>query len=237
MKQTTRSWIITISCLLVSILLTELIVLLDLVPIMLLVPWQGLAAMALVLVAAVALVLGRLKWRGWKLQFSTRLLLLLILIVAWPVSRFTFEARHEKSRLRAQQGCFDMATNFKPLGPSYKVVAAGRYNDGKAGNALQRWLIGQIMQYADPSTWQFEIAYLVSMDFAGTDILDDQLVLIAKTQTVQELNLSSTKITDAGLKHLHDLKTLRQLTLANTNVSNEAVDALSKEIPGLTVAR
>lgn len=193
--------------------------------------------MALVLVAAVALVLGLLKWRGWKLQFSTRLLLLLILIVAWPLSRLTLEARHERDRIRAQQECFAMATNFSSIGPSYQIMFAGRYNDGSADNAIQRWLIGLIMQFVDTSNWRFEIGYLVSMDLTGTDILDNQLALIAKTETVQELNLSSTPITDVGLEHLHQLESLRQLTVKNTNVSNEAVDALSKKLPGLTVVR
>ncbi len=237
MKHTNRSWIITASCLLVSILLAELIVRLDLVPIMLLVPWQGIAGMVVILVASLALVLGLLRWRGWKLQFSTRLLLVLGLAIAWPVSRLTLEARHERNCIRAQQECFDMVTNFKSSGPSYQILLSGRYNDGRADNAIQRWLIGQIMQYVDSSNWRFEIGYLFSMDLAGTDIVNDQLALIAKTQTVQELNLSSTKITDAGLKHLHELKSLRQLTLKNTDVSNEAVEALSKKLPGLTVDR
>lgn len=237
MKQTGRPWIISVSCLLVSVLLTELIVRSDLVPIMLLVPWQAIAGLVAVLVSIVALVLGLLRWRGWRLQFSTRLLLVLGLVIAWPVSRLTLEARYETNHIRAQQECFDMATNLNPTGPSFQILLAGRYNDGRATNAIQRWLIGQIMQHVDSSNWRFEIGYLVSMDLAGSNILDDQLAMIAKTQTVQELNLSSTKITDAGLEHLHDLKSLRKLTLTNTDVSNEAVGALSKRLPGLTVAR
>jgi hypothetical protein len=233
MKQQSWPFVAMVSCLIGSVLLTELVLCLDLVVIILLIPWQAVIGAALFSVAFVAIFFGFIHRRGWKLQFSTRLLLVLGLMVAWPVSRFAFEARLERNRIRVQQECFDMAISLKPF--SKQIASSGRYNDGRSDFAIQRWLIGLFSMIIDLNQIRFEIMSLVSLDLTGTNIVDDQLSTIANTHTVQELNLTSTNITDAGLVHLHELHSLRSLTLTNTTVSKAAIEALKNKLPAITI--
>jgi hypothetical protein len=54
---------------------------------------------------------------------------------------------------------------------------------------------------------------------------------------LQSLALSSTKVTDAGLKELRGLKGLRMLSLLETKVTDAGVAELQKALPGCSIRR
>ena len=215
------------------VLLCELIGFLDMVPIILLFPSQVIFGALAILTATLVFIFVGLRWRGWKLQFSTRSLLVLGFMVAWSVSRFTVDATVERTRIRSQQDCFEMARNLKP-GPG-QILMSGRYNDGHHDFAIQRWLLGLVALSINTNEIRFEIGNISSMDLSGTNIVDDQLGIVARTRSVSELNLSSTNVTDAGLDHLYELRSLKLLRLANTSVSMTAIEKLKSKIPGILV--
>ena len=228
-----RTNVVLFSSVLGAVVLTELIRYLDIVPITFLFPWKVIFFGTAVLVLTLAFLFSWLRLRGWKFQFSTRELLALGFIVAWPLSRFTVEANVERTRIQSQQDCFEMAKNLRPT--AKQVSMSGRYNDGRNDFEIQRWLVMAIASCINVNEIRFEIGDIASLDLTGTDIVDNQLDIVAKTRSVSELNLSSTKITDAGLEHLHGLRSLKLLKLTNTSVSTHAIERLKRALPGLIV--
>ncbi len=222
-----------LSCIFGFVLLTESIGWLDLVPILLLIPWTVVIGGFVFLFAIVAFPFVWLQWRSGGFRYSTRTLLLLACMVAWPVSRLTEEVRVERRRVQVQQQCVEMLMNLRP--PGGQILMSGRYNDGHAGGVLQRGLCQIAFWGIKANRLPYEICHLTSLDLTNSAIEDDQLILVAKTQTVSEINLASTKITDAGLEHIHELSSLRFLKLTNTSVSKPAIEALKKRFPNLNV--
>lgn len=108
-------------------------------------------------------------------------------------------------------------------------------NDGHAGGAIQRGLCRIALLGLNANKIPYEICHIASLDLTNSAIEDDQLILVAKTQTATDINLTSTKITDAGVEHLHELRSLRLLNLTNTSVSQPAIEALKKRLPNLKV--
>jgi internalin A len=56
-------------------------------------------------------------------------------------------------------------------------------------------------------------------------------------KSLQELELASTKVTDAGLKELEELKSLKTLNLFRTEVTDAGVADLRKALPKLAILR
>jgi hypothetical protein len=202
---------------------------------MLLVPWEAVAVAMAISLITLGFTFLVLRYRGWKLQFSLRILLLMGFMVAWPISRYAFEVGVERKRIRSQQECAAMAMNLKP--PTSKIMMSGRYNDGHSDYVIQSWIIQLLAKGIDFNQIQFEAMTIVALDLTGTNITDDQLAAVVNTQTVQELNLTSTKITDAGLECLHELRSLKSLTLTNTQVSQQIIESLKVRFPELVVVR
>lgn len=224
-----------LACIVGLVLFTESIRWLDLVPFILMMRWSVLIVGTVVLFAIVSFLLIRLKVRGDKVRFSTRTLLLLAFMVAWPVSRLTSDMREEQRRSQSQQKCLQMVMNLVPF--AGQVQMAGRYNDGHRDNLIQYGLFAIATLVINPNQVPFEICYITTMDMTNSGIGDEDLVFVADTQSVSELNLTSTKITDAGLKHLYGLNSLRRLNLAHASVSNSAIEDLKKKLPNLVIER
>ncbi len=58
---------------------------------------------------------------------------------------------------------------------------------------------------------------------------------IGAFKALQKLNLSYTKVTDAGLKHLAGLKALQRLGLYSTNVTDAGVSRLKRALPNCRI--
>lgn len=63
------------------------------------------------------------------------------------------------------------------------------------------------------------------------------LAQLAKLRTLEALNLSRTKITDAGLLHLAGLAHLETLDLQKTQVTRAGVAELQKSLPNCAINR
>lgn len=75
----------------------------------------------------------------------------------------------------------------------------------------------------------------MNIELNGSDVSDSDLKILSRYDHLVRLSLSNTRITDAGLIHLHSLKQLRFVGLYSTNVTEEGLNALGKENPALTI--
>ena len=67
-----------------------------------------------------------------------------------------------------------------------------------------------------------------TVTLAGTNLQDEDLLLLKDILGLRELNLGATQVTNAGLSHLVELRTLRRLNLSGTAVDDEGVRVLAK---------
>jgi len=58
---------------------------------------------------------------------------------------------------------------------------------------------------------------------------------VAGVKSLQTLFLNGTKVTDAGLVHLHRLAELKTLNLQQTPVTAQGIAALHKALPGCRI--
>lgn len=80
------------------------------------------------------------------------------------------------------------------------------------------------------------------VDFRGAAVTDNKLGELKESlevwkNSLKELNLLSSEITDKGLNHLKGLTALKRLRLTGAKVTSEGVQALEQAIPGLKVER
>jgi hypothetical protein len=76
---------------------------------------------------------------------------------------------------------------------------------------------------------------LESLKLYWSDVTDAGLVHLSKLTALRHLDLGHSRITGPGLSHLRGLTRLRSLDLVMTSVSDEAVDAFEKAMPGVVV--
>jgi len=69
--------------------------------------------------------------------------------------------------------------------------------------------------------------------FEITDLIDDDLKVIARCEDLHGLSVADSSITDRGLEHLKGMPNLRRLKLTGCDVSDEAVAALAETLPRL----
>lgn len=70
-------------------------------------------------------------------------------------------------------------------------------------------------------------ATLVKIDLHRTEVADEDLAILAAIESLRELDLRLTKITDAGVRHLGGLTRLETLNLFRTNVTDEGLAMLT----------
>jgi hypothetical protein len=54
---------------------------------------------------------------------------------------------------------------------------------------------------------------------------------------MESLDLRKTSVSDAGLRHLHELKRLREIYLDRTEISDRGADDLQQALPQLRIYR
>jgi hypothetical protein len=106
---------------------------------------------------------------------------------------------------------------------------------GKAIDAVNR-LGGKVVYDKDAP-----LKRVVEVDLSGTKVSDPDLAgLKDRLKDLPEfttLDLSETKVTDAGLIHLRGFAGLSRLRLAQTQITETGVAALVRDSPGVTVSR
>lgn len=68
------------------------------------------------------------------------------------------------------------------------------------------------------------------VDFRGTAVEDDDLVLLQRIPHLRNVNLQGTRITDAGLEHLQGIDTIEFLYLQRTMATSGKVTELKQKI-------
>lgn len=76
---------------------------------------------------------------------------------------------------------------------------------------------------------------LEELDLSGTDLTDAGLAKLSRLTNLKRLDLSGTRITDQGLQSLQAMSALEELSIENTAVTRSAIEAFVKERPGLYV--
>jgi Leucine-rich repeat (LRR) protein len=71
---------------------------------------------------------------------------------------------------------------------------------------------------------------LQALDLSSTKVTDAGLKALKKLKSLQTLGLRNTKVTDAGLKELKERKRLQALDLGGTEVSDDKVEARNVEV-------
>jgi hypothetical protein len=66
---------------------------------------------------------------------------------------------------------------------------------------------------------------------------DAALAQVGRLRRLEELKLSSSEVTDAGLKHLMGLTALKKLELGSTQVTDAGVQELQRALPNLEIVR
>ncbi len=69
---------------------------------------------------------------------------------------------------------------------------------------------------------------LLRLHLAGTRITDDGLALISKSKSLYELDISDTRVSSAGLRHIVVLSNMCRLHLSGTQVCDEDMDQIRK---------
>jgi hypothetical protein len=75
------------------------------------------------------------------------------------------------------------------------------------------------------------------LDLSGSKVTDAGLKHVSALPTVRGLYLKETAVTDAGLKHLSAFANMRVLDLRNTKVTDAGVAELKTKLPKCTVVR
>jgi hypothetical protein len=81
------------------------------------------------------------------------------------------------------------------------------------------------------------LSQLQWLDLSGTRVTDAGLVRLQGFKRLGVLNLDNTEITDAGLEHLKGLNQLQKLCLVNTKVTDEGVKKLQQALPKCKIER
>ena len=68
---------------------------------------------------------------------------------------------------------------------------------------------------------------LIALDLNGTSVTNDDLRPVASCRLLRMINLSGTRIDDAGLDHLRSLDSVRELWLTGTAVTDDGLEKLA----------
>ena len=101
------------------------------------------------------------------------------------------------------------------------VVSAGGCGETAVSRPLDHAMDGQFA-VIEAAGGRMEI----HLDFARSDITDEQLATLPLPATATSIDLSYTKITNTGLKHLANLTHLEKIRIAGTQISDEGIATL-----------
>jgi hypothetical protein len=211
-----------------SVGLTEIAIRLELIPLFMLIP---ISAWSVVALAAVTLGLVYLLIWKTRFRFTSRTMLLLTFLVAWPSARFANEIVHESRRANTQEASVESLLTLNPNLVSFK----GRYTDGRDDYRVQRWLGLLVTRFSDPNILPHQMCYVDQVDLSSGSVGDEDIPILVGLGSIELLDLSSTAVTDTGLSCLTELTWLGELRLKGTAVSDEAVTNLKSRFPSIVV--
>ncbi|MCH7728941.1 MAG: HEAT repeat domain-containing protein, partial [Planctomycetes bacterium] len=81
------------------------------------------------------------------------------------------------------------------------------------------------------------LSRLETLFLSSTNVTDAGLKCLQGLSRLETLDLSHTKVTDAGLKHLYPLKRLKYVGLMGTAITRKGAMSLQRAIPGIKIDR
>jgi hypothetical protein len=75
------------------------------------------------------------------------------------------------------------------------------------------------------------------VDLSNTRVTDAGLKHLKEMTDLQTLHLGRTKVTDAGLEHLKGMTRLKHLDLRNTQVTEAGANGLKQALPNVRISR
>ncbi len=103
------------------------------------------------------------------------------------------------------------------------------YDGGVVSTLVTSWFPGSL-DYVRRPNW---------ISFSGSvyNISDDDLRPLQEFGSLSTICIANTEVTDAGLDHLLHLKGIRQVVLTGSRVSDDGIDRMKKEFPGVHIQR
>ena len=175
----------------------------------------GVALLAMLGWFAVAVMFRR------RFQFSLRMLLVMVVVVALPISWLAVEMRAARKYEELVKAIENVAHGGKGVYYDFQIDASGDEIPG-ATPPGPAWLTNVL-----EDDFFTDLACVCFCDDSGTDA---ELERLEGLWQLQRLHLDNTKITDNGLDHLKALTQLRQLSLNKTQITDEGVDRLQAMI-------
>jgi len=187
--------------------------------------WTALISVATLLLAILFLFvwfLLSLLFR-WRFQYSIRSLLLLVVVVAIPCSRFAARMRYAEARKETADAIQKVGWS---VGYAYEYDESGnaKWDAKPKGPEWLQKLLGREF---------FAVVGFVA--FGDQGITDDCVEHLKGLPQLQGLYLNSTLVTDAGLEHLKGLTELQCLYLIGTKVTDEGVKKLQQALPNCKI--
>ena len=106
---------------------------------------------------------------------------------------------------------------------------------GEAEQAAERKAIAALQKFGSMGRGMDINDNVADLEISGSRITDAGLVHLKDLIKLRHLNLSDTQVTDAGLVHLKDLTKLRHLNLSDTQVTDAGVADLQKALPACEI--
>ncbi len=188
---------------------------------------KGYAVLAGVAVVGVATLL-MLLWFGvalvlrWGFQFSLRLLLAMVVVVALPCSWMAVEMRKEQREVTLVAQLGGSVDWSWPSGPAWL--------QSRLGASLFCNVRGVHLSSLPVTDAELErlrgLTHVTSLYLDDTRVTDAGLEQIGWMTTLRVLLLSNTKTTDAGLGHLKGLTKLGRLDLDQTKITDAGLECL-----------
>jgi len=180
--------------------------------------------------------------RRW-LRISVRGLIILVLAIGGWLGWMVRSARIQREAVEAIQGAGGRIM--------YDWEWENGYPTKNEGPWAPRWLVDRLgIDYFGSVVYvEFNVfdAFVMTMgEDTGIDAaklrsyrrrLDSALAQVGRLRRLEELELSSSEVTDAGLKHLMGLTALKKLGLGSTQVTDAGVQELQRALPNLEIVR
>ena len=175
----------------------------------------AVAAVGAVLLTMLLWWLAALVFR-WRLQFSIRSLLVLVVAVALPCSWVAVEMKKAREQAAAVEAIVGLGGIVEDH--DLEVDANGRFVPPRQPSepAWLRKVLG--------NRFFTEVVVVKLSKIQGTDV---PLANIVGLSQLKRLSLDRTQLTDAGLEQLTRLPQLRELSLNNTQITDAGVAKLA----------